>query len=89
MIILVKYGKINIPKIREEESVLILCAQEYACKDDHWDLQNLAASHNFSMANQLQKEIGPFKLTPASIYGNEGDQQKSPLSKGWGYNIIG
>jgi len=56
-----KYGKINIPKIGEEEPVFILRAQDRLAEPTIEIYRILAASHNSPMANDLKKEIDVFQ----------------------------
>jgi len=56
-----KYGKINIPKIGEEEPVFILRAQDRLAEPTIEIYRILAASHNSPMANDLKEEIDVFQ----------------------------
>lgn len=56
-----KYGKINIPKIGDDEPVFILRAQDRLALGTVEIYKVLAASHESSLAGQLDKEIERFK----------------------------
>jgi hypothetical protein len=56
-----KYGKINIPKIGENEPIFILCAQDKLAVYAIEMYRSLAASHGSPLADGLQKEIDAFK----------------------------
>ncbi len=56
-----KYGKLNIPKIGEEEPVFVLRAQDVLAQGTIEIYKILAASHNSPMANDLKKEIEAFQ----------------------------
>lgn len=56
-----KYGKINIPKIGEDEPVFILRAQDKLAATTIEIYKLLASSHGAILADQLQKEIDVFK----------------------------
>ncbi len=55
-----KYGKIDIPKMVEDEPVFILRAQDNLAKSDIEMYRALAASHGAPVADTLQKEIDSF-----------------------------
>jgi hypothetical protein len=56
-----KYGKVDIPKVGEEEPVFILRAQDKLAESAIEMYRILAASHSSPMAEELQKEIDAFR----------------------------
>jgi hypothetical protein len=56
-----KYGKLNIPRIGEEEPVFILRAQDKLAEPAIEMYRLLAASHGCELAEGLQKEIDSFR----------------------------
>ena len=56
-----KYGKLNIPRIADDEPVFILRAQDKLAEAAIGMYQALAASHGAQLASGLQKEIENFK----------------------------
>ena len=56
-----KYGKLNIPKISEDEPVFILRAQDKLAKTMIQIYQLLVASRTCLMAKDLDKEIQAFE----------------------------
>lgn len=56
-----KYGKINIPKIGEQEPVFILRAQDQLAMYAIEMYQLLSASHGASVCRSLDDEITSFK----------------------------
>ena len=59
-----KYGKLDIPKIGEDEPVFILRAQDELAQPAILMYQILAASHGCRLAADLEKEIRRFKDWP-------------------------
>lgn len=55
-----KYGKINIPKVGEDEPVFILRAQDKLAEPAIEMYRTLVASHGAPMADRLEKEIDSF-----------------------------
>ena len=56
-----KYGRLNIPRIGEEEPVFILRAQDRLAESTIRMYRLLAASHQCSVAQTLGKEIEGFR----------------------------
>jgi hypothetical protein len=56
-----KYGKLDIPKVGEEEPVFILRAQDKLAEPAIAMYQLLAASHGCKLAEQVGKEIASFQ----------------------------
>jgi hypothetical protein len=56
-----KYGKINIPKIGEQEPVFILRAQDQLAMYAIEMYQLLSASHGASVSRSVEDEITSFK----------------------------
>jgi len=56
-----KYGKIDIPKIGEEEPVFILRAQDRLAEATIEMYRALAASHDTPLASSLKEELGAFR----------------------------
>ena len=56
-----KYGKVNIPRIAEDEPVFILRAQDKLAETAIEMYRLLAATHNCQIAEGLDKEIENFK----------------------------
>jgi hypothetical protein len=56
-----KYGKINIQKIKEDEPVFILRAQDKLAQDAIEMYKILANSHDSKLAGKLDKEIARFR----------------------------
>ena len=61
MAISTKYGKVNIPKIGDDEPVFILRAQDRLAETAIGMYRLLAASHGSKLAESLDKEIKSFK----------------------------
>ena len=60
MAVSTKYGKLNIPRVADDEPVFILRAQDKLAESAIAMYQALAASHQASVANDMQKEIESF-----------------------------
>jgi hypothetical protein len=56
-----KYGKLDIPKIGEDEPVFILRAQDKLAEQAIERYKELVSAHNQAMADDLQKEIDAFR----------------------------
>lgn len=56
-----KYGKLNIPRIGEEEPVFILRAQDRLAEPAIEMYRLLSASHGCKLAEGLQKEVNSFR----------------------------
>ena len=56
-----KYGRLNIPRVGEEEPVFILRAQDKLAEATIGMYQLLAASHGCKLAGELHKEIARFQ----------------------------
>jgi hypothetical protein len=56
-----KYGKLNIPRIGEEEPVFILRAQDKLAEPTIEIYRLLAASHGCRLADAVQKEVDRFR----------------------------
>lgn len=56
-----KYGKIDIPKIGEDEPVFVLRAQDRLADAAIEIYRVLAASHGSPLADSVQKEIDSFR----------------------------
>lgn len=56
-----KYGKLNIPRIGEEEPVFILRAQDKLAEPAIEMYRLLAASHGRQIADAVQKEVERFR----------------------------
>jgi hypothetical protein len=56
-----KYGKVDIPKIGEDEPVFILRAQDKLAEPAIEMYRSLTASHSSPLAEVLQKEIDAFR----------------------------
>jgi hypothetical protein len=61
MAISTKYGKVNIPKIGDNEPVFILRAQDRLADSAIGMYKLLAASHGSRLAASLDKEIESFR----------------------------
>jgi hypothetical protein len=61
-----KYGKLNIPRVGEEEPVFILRAQDRLAEPAIEIYQLLAASHGRPIADAVQKEVERFRQWPGS-----------------------
>jgi hypothetical protein len=55
-----KYGRVGIPKIQDDEPMFILTAQGKLAAEVIEMYRTLAASHNSTAAEGLQKEIEAF-----------------------------
>jgi hypothetical protein len=64
MAISTKYGKVNIPKIGDNEPVFILRAQDKLAEATIGMYRLLAASHGSKLAASLDKEIESFRNWP-------------------------
>jgi hypothetical protein len=56
-----KYGKVNIPKIKDDEPVFILRAQDKLAESTIGMYKLLAATHNVQLAAALDKEMERFR----------------------------
>ena len=56
-----KYGKVDIPKIGDNEPVFILRAQDKLAEASIQSYKSLAASQGSKVVNTLDKEIAAFK----------------------------
>ncbi|MFO8011558.1 MAG: hypothetical protein R6U89_12260 [Dehalococcoidia bacterium] len=56
-----KYGKIDIPKVGDDEPVFILRAQDMLAEPAIEMYKILAASHQRKLANTLRQEISTFQ----------------------------
>lgn len=56
-----KYGQIDIPKIKADEPVFILRAQDKLAQDAVELYKILANSHNSKLAGKLDEEIARFR----------------------------
>ena len=56
-----KYGKMDIPKVRADEPVFILRAQDRLAEPMIQIYQVLAASHGSPLAKELDKEVQAFR----------------------------
>jgi hypothetical protein len=56
-----KYGRLDIPRIGEDEPVFILRAQDKLAEPAIEIYRLLAASHGSKVADVLEKEIGRFR----------------------------
>lgn len=56
-----KYGKLNIPKIGDDEPVFILRAQDRLAQGMVEIYRVLVESHGISMKNSIQEEIERFR----------------------------
>jgi len=56
-----KYGRLNIPKIGEDEPVFVLRAQDKLAEPTIEMYRALAASHGYRLAQGLQKELDGFR----------------------------
>jgi hypothetical protein len=61
-----KYGKIEIPRIGEEEPIFILRAQDRLAQGMIEIYKIIAASHGSRLAAQLDEEIDRFRLWSGS-----------------------
>jgi hypothetical protein len=61
MAVSAKYGKVNIPKVGDDEPVFILRAQDKLAGFAIVMYQALAASHGAAVANDIHKEIESFR----------------------------
>ncbi len=59
-----KYGRLDIPRIGEEEPVFILRAQDKLAEPTIEMYRLLVASHGCQIAEGLQKEIESFRQWP-------------------------
>ncbi len=66
MAISTKYGKVNIPKIGDNEPVFILRAQDKLAEAAIGMYKLLAASHGSRLAPSLDKEIESFRKWPGA-----------------------
>ena len=55
-----KYGKVNIPKIGDNEPVFILRAQDNLAEESIRNYKSLASSRGSKVVNTLDKEISAF-----------------------------
>jgi len=56
-----KYGKLDIPKIGEDEPIFILRAQDELAEQTIERYRERVSAHNQAMAEDLQKEIDAFR----------------------------
>lgn len=56
-----KYGKLDIPKIGDDEPVFILRAQDKLAEPTIEKYKDLVSAHNQPMADELQREIDAFR----------------------------
>lgn len=56
-----KYGKLNVPRIGDEEPIFILRAQDKLAETTIEMYRLLAASHGCQIAEAVQKEIEKFR----------------------------
>jgi hypothetical protein len=56
-----KYGRVNIPKVGENEPVFILRAQDRLAASAIEMYRSLAGSHGASLVESLQREIDSFR----------------------------
>lgn len=56
-----KYGRLDIPKIGEDEPVFILRAQDKLAEQTIEKYREIVCSHNQTMADDLQKVIDAFR----------------------------
>jgi len=56
-----KYGRLDIPKIGEDEPVFILRAQDKLAEQAIEKYREIVSSHNQQMADDLQKVIHAFR----------------------------
>jgi len=61
MAVSTKYGKVNIARIRDDEPVFILRAQDKLAEAAIGMYQLLAASHGSKLVDSLNKEIEAFR----------------------------
>jgi hypothetical protein len=61
-----KYGKLNVPRIGEEEPVFILRAQDKLAEPAIEMYRLLAASNGCQIADAVQKEVERFRQWPGS-----------------------
>lgn len=61
MAVSTKYGKVNIPKIGDDEPVFILRAQDKLAEAAIGMYKLLAASHGSKLADSLDREIKSFQ----------------------------
>jgi hypothetical protein len=61
MAVSAKYGKLDIPKVADEEPVFILRAQDKLAESAIAMYEVLAASHGAAVANDIHKEIESFR----------------------------
>jgi hypothetical protein len=61
-----KYGKLDIPRIGEEEPVFILRAQDKLAAPTIEMYRLLAVSHGRQLADAVQKEVERFRQWPGS-----------------------
>jgi hypothetical protein len=66
MAVSTKYGKVNIPKISDNEPVFILRAQDKLAEAAIGMYKLLAASHGSRLAPSLDKEIESFRKWPGA-----------------------
>ena len=66
MAISTKYGKVNIPKIGDNEPVFILRAQDKLAETTIGIYKLLAASHGSRLVPSLDKEIESFRKWPGA-----------------------
>jgi hypothetical protein len=66
MAVSTKYGRVNIPKIGENEPVFILRAQDRLAEAAIGMYKLLAASHGSRLAPSLDKEIESFRKWPGA-----------------------
>jgi len=66
MAISTKYGKVNIPKIGDNEPVFVLRAQDKLAETAIGMYKLLAASHGSRLASSLDKEIESFRKWPGA-----------------------
>jgi len=61
MAVSTKYGKVDIPKIGDDEPVFILRAQDKLAETSIEEYKLLAATHGSRVVNTLDKEIEAFR----------------------------
>lgn len=61
-----KYGKLDIPRVGDEEPVFILRAQDKLAEPTIEMYRLLAASHDSQIAGAVQKEVERFRQWPGS-----------------------
>jgi hypothetical protein len=66
MAISTKFGKVDIPKIGDDEPVFILRAQDKLAEAAIGMYRLLAASHGSQLADSLEREIEAFRKWPGA-----------------------